>query len=113
MEMEELTNFAEMQNIVNGPTMSMPIRTTTISELGGVLLTTPPAIVEPVDTASLETDTSIEIKSAGREESAVETSARDAAIPPGGSSGKRTPDILGKVAENSIPPEDAINICSK
>lgn len=108
MEFEELANFAEMQNIVNGPTMSMPIRTTTISELGGILHAAPPAIVELVDTASLRTDTSIEIKSAGREGSAVETSARDAEILPGGSSGKRTPGVLSKVAKNSIPPEDAI-----
>lgn len=106
IEMEELTNFAEMQNRVSGPTLSVPIRTTAIPELDSVLHTTPPAIVEPVDTASLGTDTSIEIKPAGREESAVETSERDAAISPGGS--KRTPDVLGKVAENSIPPEDAM-----
>jgi hypothetical protein len=104
-EMEELTNFTEMQNRASGP---MPIRTTAISELDSVLHTAPPAIIEPVDTASLGTDTSIEIKSADHEESAVETSARDAAIPCGGSSGKHTPDVLGKVAENSIPPRHAI-----
>jgi hypothetical protein len=107
MELEELPNLAEMHNM-NGPTISMPIRTTTIRELGGVLHSKPPAAIEPVDTVNLGTDNLTEINSAGREESAMETPATNAEIPLDGSSGKRTPDVLSKVTENSVAPEDAI-----
>jgi ankyrin repeat protein len=108
MEMEELRNLTETLHGENYRPMKVPIRTTTTSELDGVLHSTPQTNLTQVDTVSPEIDSSITTKSEDRESSSLETLADDAAIAPVGvSSFKGTLDCSIEAADTSILPEDA------
>jgi ankyrin repeat protein len=108
MEMEELRNLTETLHGENYRPMKVPIRTTTTSELDGVLHSAPQTNLTQVDTASPEIDSSITTKSEDRESSSLETLADDAPIAPVGvSSFKGTLDCSIKAADTSILPEDA------